>query len=518
MAQMGRIGGPLLADNLLRNGANLAFESQVLYLNVTGKYIGVGTAAPSADLTVSGTTSIPDLSVTTAATFTDVEFTSNQIQNPVGSITFSPTLSGGTQQVIVPNLGTINSQLNPILLFSGNTISNSYTNSDINFSPNGTGTINFANGNGNVQVTVTGGNSLHATGNITFDGNITLGSSNTDTIDFTAEVDSDILPSASGLDNLGSSGLEWNNAYVYNSLGNFYNPYFSITGNTIAGTVSNSTVYYTANGSSNVNLEYLSVYNNNITNVWPSPANNTQASVIFAPNGTGNVQVNSTQSLILPIGDDSSRVLSANGEIRFNDINLNIEGYENSGYVNFINLYSQDHNTYITAELTPGAADNTLRFAVNNTVTTTISSTTVSNSNLVAGSVAITSNTIQNTNGAQNLAITANGTGQVNLQSFVGFGNNTIVNNTNSDILFQSEDGGHWKFGGTNGVGLPTGGTSSRPGNPQNGAVRYNSDLSAGEIYSSTQGWMPWVGLGNTVITQDQDQDLTYVYTLILGY
>ena len=51
------------------------------------------------------------------------------------------------------------------------------------------GNINFANDSGNVAVTVNG--SLHATGNITFDGNIQLGDQTTDRITFVAEVNSD---------------------------------------------------------------------------------------------------------------------------------------------------------------------------------------------------------------------------------------------------------------------------------------------------------------------------------------
>ncbi len=35
MSQLGRIGGQVLTDNLLRAGIDLAFETDLLYLNVT---------------------------------------------------------------------------------------------------------------------------------------------------------------------------------------------------------------------------------------------------------------------------------------------------------------------------------------------------------------------------------------------------------------------------------------------------------------------------------------------------
>jgi len=46
---VGRISGPLLKANLLRNGVDLAFETDLLYLDVNNSRIGVNTAAPAYD-------------------------------------------------------------------------------------------------------------------------------------------------------------------------------------------------------------------------------------------------------------------------------------------------------------------------------------------------------------------------------------------------------------------------------------------------------------------------------------
>jgi hypothetical protein len=64
--ELGRISGPLLADNLKRNGANLAFDNKVLFLDVNNKFIGVNTNSPTNDLTVSGTVTTNDLIVDTS--------------------------------------------------------------------------------------------------------------------------------------------------------------------------------------------------------------------------------------------------------------------------------------------------------------------------------------------------------------------------------------------------------------------------------------------------------------------
>ena len=66
-ANLGRISGPLLKENLTRT-SDLAFETDLLYIGHTNNKIGIRTDAPSKELTVTGTTKIPsELTVTTGA-------------------------------------------------------------------------------------------------------------------------------------------------------------------------------------------------------------------------------------------------------------------------------------------------------------------------------------------------------------------------------------------------------------------------------------------------------------------
>ena len=51
---IGRISGPLLKENLLRNGTDLAFETDLLYLDVTNRRIGVKTTSPQYALDIVG--------------------------------------------------------------------------------------------------------------------------------------------------------------------------------------------------------------------------------------------------------------------------------------------------------------------------------------------------------------------------------------------------------------------------------------------------------------------------------
>ena len=58
---VGRITGPLLKQNLLRNGVDLAFETDLLYLDVNNTRVGINTATPQYDLDINGTARSIDL-------------------------------------------------------------------------------------------------------------------------------------------------------------------------------------------------------------------------------------------------------------------------------------------------------------------------------------------------------------------------------------------------------------------------------------------------------------------------
>jgi len=52
---IGRISGSVLKSNLTRNGVDLAFETNLLYLDVTNSRVGIGTSEPTTALQVNGT-------------------------------------------------------------------------------------------------------------------------------------------------------------------------------------------------------------------------------------------------------------------------------------------------------------------------------------------------------------------------------------------------------------------------------------------------------------------------------
>ena len=74
MSQVGRISGPLLFANLERNGIDLAFETDLLYLDVNNGKIGIRNNAPTNDLHVLDTTRTTALYGDTQADIANINF------------------------------------------------------------------------------------------------------------------------------------------------------------------------------------------------------------------------------------------------------------------------------------------------------------------------------------------------------------------------------------------------------------------------------------------------------------
>ena len=196
--QFGRISGPLLANNLLRDGVDLSFETNLLYLDVNNAFLGVNTDTPTRTLTVNGTTSTVNLLVDTQADLANFTLSTNTIRDLLSTITISPS------QATNPIVATTKFQAGSLQV-SNQLIQNITANSDINLSPTGKTVFNSS------RVNVNG--TLHATGNITFDGDITFANANTDNVTFSSDINSDLIPNIDNTYNLGSLGQEWATLY-----------------------------------------------------------------------------------------------------------------------------------------------------------------------------------------------------------------------------------------------------------------------------------------------------------------
>ena len=126
----------------------------------------------------------------------------------------------------------------------------------------------------------------------------------------------------------------------------------------ISGNLTTSGYLKTLN-SLNVN-DYISITNNIISS-------ETGIDIVLQPSANRVAKVNATSALVIPVGTTLERPgesIRQNGSIRFNTETSQYEGYNNStaSWSSLGGVRDIDGNTYILAELTAGANDNTLWF------------------------------------------------------------------------------------------------------------------------------------------------------------
>ncbi len=419
-----------------------------------------------------------------------------------GNVTFSAetfnissltgvTFTDGSNQTVIDatKIETGNIRL------TGNTISS--ISDEIN--------IQAANNQVNVNSNLTVDGDTHVTGNFSVNGNVTIGNASTDSVAFNARFNSDLIPRVTGTYNLGSSSLNWEDAYasrvVIDDL--------EITGNLIRTTTSNANIELRANGTGAVILEDISVNQNEISTLG------TNQDFVLTPSGTGVVRINSTQSLVLPKGTEVQRPASPeSGMIRFNSSQNTYEGYNGSYWIQLGGISSVDRKTRITPELTVGANDNVIRFYTNNYLAATLDSTAMSVNSLIVDDLEINNNTIRSTATNADIELDANGTGAVVINDF-RITNNTITNSAGTVSEFISTGNGYFRIAGTNGVVIPTGTSATRPGYAVIGMIRYNTELGLTEIWDGLQ-WSSVAG-SSGAINVLQAEEIAIQGALILG-
>lgn len=171
---IGRISGQMLKANLLRSGTDLAFETNLLVLDVTNSFVGIGTATPARKLHISDTGALRLPSGTDAQRGTaangDIRYNTDQAQiegyvdgawTDLGSgskitdadgntgidverstdaneIHFFTEAAGDVAHIRADGSIELNN-----LEIDNQTITGLSTNTDINITPNGTGNVNL---------------------------------------------------------------------------------------------------------------------------------------------------------------------------------------------------------------------------------------------------------------------------------------------------------------------------------------------------------------------------------------
>ena len=306
---IGRISGPLLKSNLIRDGVNLAFETDLLYLDVVNSRIGINTATPQYQLDLVGTARTTNLEVLNQIEVGNFTLTGNTISSNLPTISF--IASGGEATAYHSRL-TVND-----IEIHGNKISTTVSNSNLELDPSGTGKVDIQSATditGNLAVD---GN-ISATGNITIGGNLIIGDALSDTITINASIRSDLIPETNNSYDLGSPGYKWQAVYAQGvfadslSLSTFDVGNIHLENNTISTTTGD--LVLDPNGSGAVVIGNFRIRDNTITNfVSDSITELTQT-------GTGYVKISGTIAFVVPRGTTGERptTYAVEGMTRYN--------------------------------------------------------------------------------------------------------------------------------------------------------------------------------------------------------
>jgi len=347
VSALGRISGKLLDANLQRNGQDLAFNNDLLYLKVSpiilstvvedgedgdpnydstlpaallGTGVGVNIDTPVYDLDINDTAHSIQTQVTNLATIDNLTLNAN---GTIGSIT-GPIEITSTDINSVINYAEL---LSDYLSFNDNYIA-STLNRDIKLDPNGTGRVVFE-----VGARITG--DLAVTGNIQVDGdlteasNIIIGDQPLDTVTINTDFSQSIIPGTDntydlGQDNRDSTLGRWDRLYtpdltqVVTMLPNqvLVSGQLDINGltNKISGMQSNEDVLLNPN-TGIIYIERTKWQDSVITNLNDTP-------LVVGSTGTGYTVFAGNNGMSIPAGTDAERRPSPDvGETRWNTTN-----------------------------------------------------------------------------------------------------------------------------------------------------------------------------------------------------
>jgi len=201
--------------------------------------------------------------------------------------------------------------------------------------------------------------------------------------------------------------------------------------------------------------------------------------------------ISGTGSLILPQGETADRPSNATGSIRFNSADGQFEGYDGIAWSGLGGVIDVDQNTKITAEDSPGADNNQLKFFTGGSIAAMFDlsnqanfygNVDVSYGNLIVNAIA--------SNASPSAANTYDlGTNSQNWRTLY------VDNITSDDQVI--------KFDTTGALVLPSGTEAQRP-TEQVGMLRFNNQDARFEGYDGTA----WAGLAGSVIDLDRN---TYI-------
>lgn len=438
------IGSVRMYDTTITtNESNADLE---LIANGTGRiYLPDNNMVVENNLTVSGDTNVQSLTMNGDFTY-------------VGDRTETGDL--GTTNLTVDGDLDIGSQVQlEEILFDGNLITTTTSNTDLEFRANGTGEIVF-------QETVDIANDA-STRSITQVVDITVSSE------------------------LAIEDFETLNSDV------------EIFDNVVTTTNSNSPLELRAQGTGRVQLANIGFLENEMTTLH---GDSTLPNITLTP--AQNATINSTDAVQLPIGDTAQRP-EGTGDFRFNTDTELFEVYSTTGTIPLGGLYSENALTNIVA-----SNENTIEITVNDVNVGQVNADGVELHGLQVSNIQINNNLIQTTLSNADLDLRGNAAGRITIGN-LDFKDNNIFNN-GASLVFSGTDNNYYKSNVTTGMRIPIGDDSNRGSHAQVGETRYNTDQEYLEVYDGTD-WVVAAGGGGEIVTAEYMEEESNVWAILLG-
>lgn len=130
------VKGQILSSNLERDGIDLAFDTDLVYLDVGANRVGINTTTPASTLEVVGNITVGNVLIPNVGNISVGNVYINNLLDPVANS------DAATKKYVLDNVGNIGTAGN--LTFANTTISTSLANGNITLTATGTGLVTIA--------------------------------------------------------------------------------------------------------------------------------------------------------------------------------------------------------------------------------------------------------------------------------------------------------------------------------------------------------------------------------------